>query len=228
MNIIAKAVYGMKSVDNDLYDFLYKNCSEYRKKRASRFYKREDACRSLVAEYLLIHSLKELGITEKVNVCIDPKTEKPYLENLPLHFNLTHSGNWVGCVVDNNETGIDIEKVKNVRNGLADRFFSEMEKKMLNECSCKESSDDLFFKMWVLKESYIKAIGKGLSCPLSSFSVLPHDNNNVELLLHDQTLPEKYFRLYDISADYRCAVCTTNNQLPRDVEILSVEEMAAG
>ncbi|MDO5575580.1 MAG: 4'-phosphopantetheinyl transferase superfamily protein, partial [Fibrobacter sp.] len=117
--------------------------------------------------------------------------------------------------------------VKNVREGLADRFFSDMEKKMLNESQSKESFDDLFFKMWVLKESYIKAIGKGLSCPLSSFSVLPHSNNNVELFLHDQALPEKYFRLYDISPHYRCAVCTTNNQLPRDVEILTVNEMVA-
>ncbi|HLV31949.1 MAG TPA: 4'-phosphopantetheinyl transferase superfamily protein [Chitinispirillaceae bacterium] len=225
MEKIIKAVCGAETVEDSLFDFLYNNCSEQRRIRASKFYRKEDAYRSLIAESLLMYCLNHEGIAGEMNICIDSETGKPFLENSSLHFNITHSGDWVGCVIDDSETGIDIEKIREMDKGIANRFFSDSEKKMLFGCNNKEKFNDLFFEMWVLKESYIKAIGKGLSCPLNSFSVLPYDNQKIDLVLHKETLPHKYFRLYDISSTYKCAICSSDEKSPDSVDIISVEDL---
>ncbi len=53
---------------------------------------------------------------------------------------------------------------------LADAFFSDTEKAALKALPEDERSD-LFFRIWTLKEAWVKARGLGLSLDLRSFSV---------------------------------------------------------
>jgi len=69
---------------------------------------------------------------------------------------------------------------------IADRFFSKQESEVLGQ-TMEERKKSVFFDFWTLKESYIKAKGRGLSIPLDKFSftisrggtaITFHDGNN--------------------------------------------------
>lgn len=82
---------------------------------------------------------------------------KPYLKEHPkFNFNISHSGNFVACVVDDKPVGIDIEEVRYIEyEEIAKNFFTVSEfcyiiKQNLNDQLSK------FYEIWILKESYIK------------------------------------------------------------------------
>jgi 4'-phosphopantetheinyl transferase len=90
-----------------------------------------------------------------------------------LSFNLSHSGDLAAYAFTvDGELGIDIEHASRTLDfeGLASRFFGREECQDL--VSLPEASRaEAFFRCWVRKESYIKALGGGLSIPLDSFRV---------------------------------------------------------
>jgi 4'-phosphopantetheinyl transferase len=106
---------------------------------------------------------------------------KPYLKPgspgseacSPLDFNLSHTHGLVACVVGRGaKVGIDVERIDRLHDaiGLATRFFSPAEVTDLNHYLGENARARRFIELWTLKESFIKAIGKGLSQPLDSFS----------------------------------------------------------
>jgi 4'-phosphopantetheinyl transferase len=120
-----------------------------------------------------------------------------------VHFNISHSGNYAGCVISDKFAGFDVEQHKITDLSLSKHFFTGVEHQYI--CSPDESALNRFYQIWTLKESYIKAIGKGLSCPLDSFSVI--NDNKVQLHLHDKNLPIMNLHSLHMSNDYSAAVC---------------------
>ena len=54
-----------------------------------------------------------------------------------------------------------------LRQQVAKRFFTPVEQEWLSKRPAEE-----FFRLWTRKESFTKALGKGLTLPLDSFSAL--------------------------------------------------------
>lgn len=113
--------------------------------------------------------------------------DKPALANTSaqhLHFNLSHSENLaVIAVTQPGEIGIDIEKITtDAKLDVAERFFSGAEIAALNALPSEKQAAG-FYRLWARKEAIIKANGKGLHQPLSSFSVSIMDI--IELLTVD-------------------------------------------
>lgn len=98
---------------------------------------------------------------------------KPYLAGRDdLHFSISHSGSWVACAVDNQPIGVDIEVHAPIDYSMiTSRFFTRVEKEHLERLPMEERLEG-FYDLWTLKESYVKAVGQGLSLPLDGFSVL--------------------------------------------------------
>lgn len=96
---------------------------------------------------------------------------KPYLLKFPFYFNLSHSGDYVFCVLSAREIGADIQKheVPN-KNRLAERFFSPQEIDALRECG--EEREVLFYRLWTRKEAYGKLTGEGVVSVMGK-NVLP-------------------------------------------------------
>ena len=67
--------------------------------------------------------------------------------------------------------GIDVEEIDEAKADLAiaEAYFAPSEVELLRQAPPSERTR-CFFRLWTLKEAYIKAIGKGLSAPLSSFA----------------------------------------------------------
>ncbi len=108
---------------------------------------------------------------------------KPRLKttDIPICFNLSHAGGLTSCaVVLDHEIGIDVEdSTRKIDINIADRFFSKQESEYLGQTR-KKDKKNVFFDFWTLKESYIKAKGRGLSIPLDKFSfTLGHHSTSI-------------------------------------------------
>ncbi|VTP17483.1 4'-phosphopantetheinyl transferase sfp [Phytobacter ursingii] len=87
---------------------------------------------------------------------------KPYFEeNIPLWFNISHSGDDIAIVVsDEGEVGCDLEVIrprKNVQR-IAHAVFSEAEQKQLASANEAQQSS-IFWRIWTRKEALLKQCG---------------------------------------------------------------------
>jgi len=96
-----------------------------------------------------------------------------------LSFNIAHTdGMIVIATSSKGEVGVDVERVARSTRALAlaDRYFSATEAAALRALPVP-LQQQRFLELWTLKESYIKACGKGLAIPLRSFSFGLDDAN---------------------------------------------------
>lgn len=68
---------------------------------------------------------------------------------------------------------------------LAGNFFSQEEINALSKIDEKDRCR-AFYRCWTRKESFIKAVGQGLSYPLDSFAVSLSDDHTAEFLKIDE------------------------------------------
>ena len=96
------------------------------------------------------------------------KLGKPYLAEYPdVHYNLSHANGIAACMVSDLECGIDCENVRDFRPNVMKRAFSEKEREMVEKAHESEKNL-LFFRLWTLKEAYVKALGVGISYPMDT------------------------------------------------------------
>ncbi len=115
---------------------------------------------------LLFYGLKKRYGIEQVPKIEKGKYGKPYLYDYPqIYFNISHCNGAAVCIIAEYEIGIDIEGKRRVTQALVQKALTEREKK---DFSCYQAEDVEmgFLQYWTLKESFIKAIGRGLSFPL--------------------------------------------------------------
>ena len=88
------------------------------------------------------------------------KNGKPQAENLPFHFNVSHSGAWVACAVSEVPIGIDLEVVRERDLAVARRICSPDEMAYIFD----SEQDRLyrFLQVWTAKEAYVKLTGIGI------------------------------------------------------------------
>ncbi len=100
------------------YDAMYRAASPERQARADRFRHEDDRKRCLCADMLARRMLAKASdiALEDITFTYGDKG-KPYA-NLPLHFNVSHSGEWVLCAVSELSVGADIELIKPFRAGM--------------------------------------------------------------------------------------------------------------
>jgi 4'-phosphopantetheinyl transferase len=144
------------------------------------------------------------------------------LEPKDIHFNISHSGDWVVCAIDNKPIGIDVETIKPIDLNIARRFFTVEE---YNHLMKKDEYNRIryFYMLWTLKESYIKAIGKGLKIPLNSFS-FTIENGNVNINTQNEFGP-CFFYQKEIDNNHIISVCALNKELMPDIEVIKMSQL---
>lgn len=123
---------------------------------------------------------------------------KLYLDNNPLYFNITHSGDYIAFAISTaTDIGLDIEHPERRSNNLldiAERYFTTEEFTALKNAN-NESQTQLFFKIWTLKEAVLKATGLGIAAGLDSIDVLHKPTPCVQYCEINQ-------RSYPLAIDY--------------------------
>lgn len=149
--------------------------------------------------------------------------EKPSLKNHPkAHFNISHSGDYVVVAFSDCPVGVDIEKNKGNRLKVAKRFFTREELDDLNAFPEEQEQIDYFYTLWTLKESYMKALGKGISMSLSSFSFKKF---YTDYRLSYSTEDMGYqFTTYKVHPDYACHLCSKYISKPK-MEVSSLPQL---
>lgn len=101
---------------------------------------------------------------------------KPFIatpiQHETLHFNLSHTDGLVAVAISKHTAlGIDVENKDRqvLTQSLAEQFFAPEECHAVAQASEHEHSTKML-EFWTLKESYIKAVGMGLSIALDSFA----------------------------------------------------------
>ena len=91
-------------------------------------------------------------------------------------FNLSHSGKIALIALARaRHVGVDVERVREdfPWHDVAPNVFSPPEREFLRRCSAPEPCACPFFRQWTLKEAYLKAVGVGVSGPLTAVTLLP-------------------------------------------------------
>lgn len=170
-----------------------------------KFVKTRGVLRQILASYLDLKPQKIIIKTAKYG--------KPYLTNDALNFNLSHTGNqFVIAVSDTGNIGIDIEQYRDRKSisGLVEKCFSKIERDYWNNLS-EQQKNIMFYRFWVRKESFVKAVGRGIALGLDQCIVNPEEQD------YFLEIPSEYgqassWRIIDIPIDNNspCAAVIKN------------------
>ncbi|HKV80418.1 MAG TPA: 4'-phosphopantetheinyl transferase superfamily protein [Candidatus Sulfotelmatobacter sp.] len=165
---------GRIAAGEDCFRELYESLSPDETEKATRlrFDKHKQSyviCRGLLRSILAGY----LGLRPaEIQIEYGPQG-KPFLQNSPVHFSVSHSEDRVlFAFCKNHELGIDLEYMRDLPDAerLARRFFAPSE--FLEFCGTSPAiRTEAFFCRWTRKEAYLKATGLGLSLPLDTFQV---------------------------------------------------------
>lgn len=219
------------NIKDDIEDSILENfatiISAERKERVCKFRNYRDKQRGVLSEVLLRYALyKNYELKEEISFIYNG-FGKPALEKQQnIFFNLSHSGDWVICAVGDISVGVDVEQIAKPDLGIAKRFYSAAEYSYLSGLD-EELQMNEFFKIWTLKESYIKEAGRGLNIPLDSFSF---NLDKGEIKVQDQKGFRKDLQFLAGRLDDRhCyAVCINSedqNGIYKGIQIVDIQEL---
>ncbi len=189
---------------------------EERKEKILRYKLVEGRKQSLGAGLLLKWALQRHGVAaDKLSYGPNGKPEAD-----GMFFNLSHSGEWAVCAISNASVGCDVEEIAQVREGIAERFFTEKEVQYLN-CFDGAQKQHEFFRLWTLKESYMKMTGEGMSLGLNRFEF---DLEGQPKVRRDGKVCGCYIKEYELPG-YKLAVCAEDERFVQAVQYVDIKEL---
>ncbi|KAL6593453.1 4'-phosphopantetheinyl transferase [Neocallimastix sp. 'constans'] len=153
--------------------------------RIKKFYHFIDSKRALIGRLLLRQAIHVLLKVKWSSIELGRSSDnKPIIKQIKnsnvsfkdISVNISHHGDWVALIAHTNKTvGIDVMNITEDPRSDVDSFFDLMkdvftinEWKEINEIKEDNKRLERFYKFWSLKESYVKAIGKGLILDLQT------------------------------------------------------------
>lgn len=138
---------------------------------------------------LLAYAVRQCWGLEQLPAIARTEQGKPFFPTFPnYHFNLSHSGTFALCVLDEQPVGADIEVIRPHHPRLSRRICSEQELAWLEE---QQDSVSALCQLWTGKEALAKYHGTGLTVPLRSLCApFPPASEQDGLLFHRIVTPE--------------------------------------
>lgn len=198
---------------DELYNAFFARMPKERQNKAMRYVKAEDRKLCAAAFALLDYALRLCGYEVGEYQLCKGEGGKPYFQNLPLSFSLSHTTDAVACAVSSVPIGVDVQKK-----------VAQYQPAMRRAC-CQNEIDfilasnapiDDFARLWALKESYAKCIGTGVFGGIDKYdfsSVVKNGGGRA----YDHALS-----VIDC-ANYALAVCSQN--LVNEIKKISLEEL---
>ena len=187
----------------------YENVPAWRKEKADRLKVKTDQARSIGA-WTLWNQVQEQ-------------------EKLPSDtiYNLSHSGDYALCAYSdqlNVQVGCDVEEIKEARLSVARRYFCESEYQCILGQKNEEERAEMFYRFWVLKESFMKATRQGMALDMRTYEFTWNTEGNPELKKKPQEYSQDYYfrEYYEKWIRARIAVCTTDPVIDPKIHMLNL------
>lgn len=162
--------------DPKLFSEKLEGLSEFRTEKVMRFRNKADRVLSLGAGLLTAYGLEKFGLYEKDMIYGLNSYGKPYFADYPdIHFSVSHSHETAVCAFSKSKVGCDIERIRKPDYNIAEKFFSDCERRYILGYKDENERARAFFRIWTLKESLVKAVGRGLSLSFKAFLLNPKE-----------------------------------------------------
>ena len=181
------------------------------KLKIDRYRKWQDRQSVLFGRILLRNCLTEYGYPlEYLEMVRTDGWGRLYLDGR-VDFNISHSGGCVVCAASRNaKVGIDIEEIREIELDDFMENFSSEEWRFIVE---SEESTRNFFDFWTIKESVLKADGRGVSRSMRGVEI---DGNKA-------TLDGKEWALVKIGIDNRYSCHLTTDIMASNIVITEIK-----
>lgn len=188
------------------YDACYAALPDWRKKKADSLKQEQARAQSVGVWTLWTQVCRKEGLPEDVS------------------YNLSHSGNYVMCAYSTRpgaRVGCDLEMLGEFREKTARRFFCQEEYAYILKEEREEERRNLFYRFWVLKESFLKATRRGMGLDTRSFQIgWDEDGRPVLAKKPDEYLEAYFYQEYAVEEiPAKMAVCTTDPEIDGNIFI---------
>lgn len=193
--------------------------------KVNRFRFIADKKRCMLGILMLRYGLQKLyGIyLEDIDI-VKNEYGKPSLKQVEnIHFNISHSGDYVVCAIGDEPVGIDVQEMTKVSYSIVERFFAPEEKQVFDTLD-EDEKIDFFFGTWTLKEAYVKLLGKGLYQPFDKFGIVK-ENGKYCLFLNGKENHDTHFKEYRLDKGYRLSICMEKESFPERLISVSCRDM---
>ena len=191
-------------LEKETYQYYYEKLPEFRQVKADKIRFQEDKALS-VGVWVLWEKMRDYyGLDDDTS------------------FNLSHSGSLAMCAVEDSgdrsvKVGCDAEKIKEPNMEIANRFFCESEYRMIQE------DESLFYRFWVLKESFMKVTRLGMKLGLNTFEIGFLNGKPFLKKKPADIAGTFYFKEYECrDLNYRMAVCSTSNEFAENIKMIDL------
>lgn len=183
-----------------------------RKVKILRYLKEQDRKLSLGAGILIRDLLPKYGDSQS-NIYT---TKIGKLCGKSIQFNISHSYPFVVCAISSLGVGCDIEQIKMAPIDVAVRCFSKRELDYLHQLPAGDERNRGFYRIWTMKESYVKMTGEGMRVPFNEFA-MDLDGDIVRVIRNNQI--EICFVKEYVLPGYQIAVCARETEFADEIEI---------
>lgn len=193
-------------LDSEVYEQYYEKVPRFRQEKADHIKDSRKRAQSIGA-WILYEKMCERYKLSPANI-----------------YNLSHSGNYVLCSVEDFgkkdvKLGCDMEEIKKLHLKLIERYFLENEKKYILEQITEEEQKAAFYRYWVLKESFMKATRRGMGLGLDTFEIqIPQSGVPYLLRMPKEVEGTYYFKEYSLEIPYRICVCATERMFAEKLQ----------
>lgn len=164
--------YNTENLTDEIYNKEFSMLSKSQQKKLNNKKNFSDRKQSLAGIMLVKKYLSKLyNIPEQELLFANGEHGKPYVLNLPAHFNISHSKNYAVVAISDEPIGIDTEALGDFSAITAKKLFSKSELKYISGEKSTNKKPDMqrcFYELWTAKEAYLKYTGKGLSGGINS------------------------------------------------------------
>ncbi|MPM34651.1 4'-phosphopantetheinyl transferase Sfp [bioreactor metagenome] len=216
----------IKEVSEEILEELIKFISKEKKSKLQKLKHREDKLRSLIGEILVRYVIGENTIIEVNDIIFETNIYgKPYLRNYSdFHFNISHSGDFVICAIDNKPIGVDIEKVIPLEyEAIANNFFTTREMNYIKRENLRNQLSK-FYEIWTIKESYVKAYGQGFNMCFKDFSMDYNEEKYIGVI-RENKYDKCNIKVFNLESDYKVAICSFNPIIFKHITYIDVENL---
>lgn len=207
----------ISKLDSKIIDYVFLNkIPSYRLKSKNK----SDIQKSINSLKLLKIGLNEFGIDLFREDLVYNEFGKPSLKRKDIFYNISHSGKYVTCAISNKIVGIDIQKhIEKFEEIIS--FFSISEKEYLASIPFQKLLIKEFFKIWTVKESYVKFLGRGLYKELDSFSLFLDKKKIID---EGRIVKDILYKNFSISEEYTMSVVASSDD-SYEIRYVEVENL---